>query len=61
VSKLSDLEDTLDAVREELAEVQKDRDDIVSAIAAEHEEHHTGAYRWCERVACRQVNRGDEW
>lgn len=42
-----------DAIREELSELE-------SAVAAEHEDHHTGAFRWCERPACRLINRPND-
>lgn len=60
MSKLSDAVDARDEAIEERDEAVRDFDELSSLVAADHEEHHAGAYRWCERPACRWLNRGDE-
>jgi len=61
VSKLSDAEDALDEATEERNEAQANLSALEAEVAREHEDFgHAGSFRWCERPACRWVNRGND-
>lgn len=61
MSKLSDAVDARDEAIEERDEAVRELEELESAVATEHEDFgHVGAFRWCDRPACRWVNRGGE-
>lgn len=60
MSKLSEaLEDLADAI-EARDEALSNLDDLEAAVARDHEDNHAGSFQWCERPACRLINRGWE-
>jgi hypothetical protein len=53
---LEELADALDARDEAVSELE----DLENEVAADHEGTHSGSFRWCERAACRSINRRGE-
>lgn len=60
MSKLSEALEARDEALSARNEALEELGELESAVATEHDEHHTGAYRWCERPACRWINRGND-
>lgn len=60
MSKLSDAIEALETAEEERDDVVAQLDELESAVAQDHEDNHNGLFRWCERPACRLINRPND-
>lgn len=60
MSKLSEAIEARDEAIADRDEVLEELSELESAVAAEHEDHHDGVFRWCERPACRLINRPND-